>query len=98
GGTFHRTPKYNIETRGQSWLVKRYRAGGDPTRGWEALFALYFLACTLYAYKAGMWMSIPFLYLFVQGYGYMAVLSYLPSLRGWWARTRQRRPAPAGAG
>ncbi len=98
GGTFHRTPKYNIETKGQSWLVKRYRAGGDPTRGLEALFALYFLVCTIYAYKVGMWMSIPFLYLFVQGYGYMAVLSYLPTLRGWWARTRQRRPAAAGAG
>ena len=98
GGTFHRTPKYNIEGRGQSWLAKRYRAGGDPTRGLEALFSLYFLACTIYAYKAGMWMSIPFLYLFVQGYGYMAILSYLPSLRGWWARTRQRRPAAQGAG
>src|SRR3954468_4758851 len=99
GGTFHRTPKYNIEADGgQSWWAKRYRAGGDPTRGLEALFSLYFLVCTIYAYKAGMWMSIPFLYLFVQGYGYMAVLSYLPSLRGWWARTRERRPAPAGAG
>jgi hypothetical protein len=45
-----------------------------------------------------MWMSIPFLYLFVQGFGYMAVLSYLPSLREWWARTRARRTAAAGAG
>ena len=97
GGTFHRTPKYNIDTTGQSWWLKRYRAGGDPTRGLEALFALYFLACTIYAYKVGMWMSIPFLYLFVQGYGYMAVLSYLPSLRGWWA-ARTRQPAELGAG
>jgi hypothetical protein len=97
GGTFHRTPKYRIEHRGQSWWGKRYRAGGDPTRAVEAVFALYFLACMIYAWKAGMWMSIPFLYLFVQGYGYMAILSYLPSLREWWARARGRRAAPAGA-
>jgi hypothetical protein len=35
-----------------------------------------------------MWMSVPFLLLFVHGYGYMAVLSYLPSLRDWWERGR----------
>jgi cellulose synthase/poly-beta-1,6-N-acetylglucosamine synthase-like glycosyltransferase len=97
GGTFHRTPKYRIEHRGQSWWGKRYRAGGDPTRAVEAVFALYFLVCMIYAWKAGMWMSIPFLYLFVQGYGYMAILSYLPSLREWWARARGRRAATAGA-
>ncbi|HEX4965131.1 MAG TPA: glycosyltransferase [Thermoanaerobaculia bacterium] len=98
GGTFHRTPKYRIEARGQSWLTKSYRAGSDPTRGAEALFTLYFLGVTIYAFKAGMWMSIPFLYLFVQGFGYMAVLSYLPSLREWWTRMRQRPAAEAGAG
>ena len=84
GGTFHRTPKYRIERAGQDWAAKRYRAGSDPTRPVEAALALYFLGCTVYALVAGMWMSIPFLYLFVQGYGYMAVLSYLPSLRAWW--------------
>jgi len=86
GGTFHRTPKYRIERRGQDWSAKRYRAGVDLTRAIEAALSLYFLGCTLYAWEAGMWMSIPFLYLFVQGYGYMAVLSFLPSLRDWWAR------------
>ena len=98
GGTFIRTPKYRIEARGQNWWAKRYRAGSDPTRAAEAVFALYFLACTIWAFKAGMWMSIPFLYLFVQGFGYMAILSYLPSWREWWARTKARRTAAAGAG
>ena len=88
GGTFHRTPKYRIERRGQSWTAKRYRASTDPTRAVEAILALYFLGCTLYAGFTGMWMSIPFLLLFVQGYGYMAVLSYLPSLRDRRARGR----------
>ncbi len=93
GGTFHRTPKYRIERAGQSWAAKRYRAGTDPTRPVEAVLALYFLGCTVYALLAGMWASIPFLYLFVQGYGYMAVLSYLPS----WRERRVARGALAGA-
>jgi hypothetical protein len=84
GGTFNRTPKYRIEQAGQDWSAQRYRAGTDPTRPLEAVLALYFLGCTVYAFADGMWMSIPFLYLFVQGFGYMAVLSYLPSLREWW--------------
>ena len=32
GGTFIRTPKYRIEARGQSWRVKRYRAGSRDER------------------------------------------------------------------
>jgi cellulose synthase/poly-beta-1,6-N-acetylglucosamine synthase-like glycosyltransferase len=93
GGTFQRTPKYRIERRGQSWTAKRYRAGTDPTRAVEAFLSLYFLGCTVYAWFAGMWTSIPFLLLFVQGYGYMAALSYLPSVRDWWVRGR-RTPIP----
>ena len=80
GGTFHRTPKYRIEQRGQDWLSKRYRAGSDPTRLIEGCLALYFAACCIYAFERGMWMSIPFLYLFVQGYAYMFLLSVFPAL------------------
>jgi len=45
-----------------------------------------------------MWLSIPFLLLFVQGYGYMAVLSYLPSVRDWWERIRAGGAATGAAG
>jgi cellulose synthase/poly-beta-1,6-N-acetylglucosamine synthase-like glycosyltransferase len=96
GGTFIRTPKYRIEKAGQSWSSKRYRAGTDPTRVIEGLLALYFLGVTIYAAAVGMWMSIPFLLLFVQGYGYMAVLSYLPSWRDWWERGKAREAAAGG--
>jgi len=99
GGTFVRTPKYRIEKAGQSWTGKHYRAGSDRTRVIEGLLALYFLGVTVYAAVAGMWLSIPFLLLFVQGYGYMAVLSYLPSLRDWWERGKTGEAAgAAGAG
>jgi hypothetical protein len=97
-GTFVRTPKYRIEKAGESWTAKRYRVAKDPTRLVEALLTVYFTGCTIYAAVAGMWLSIPFLLLFVQGYGYMAVLSYLPSVRDWWEREKADRAAAAGAG
>ena len=87
GGTFHRTPKYQIERAGQEWRHKAYRA--DRSRlGWlEGAFALYFLGCTFWALRAGMWMSVPFLYLFLQGFSYMFLLSVLP----WFGRRREKR-------
>jgi cellulose synthase/poly-beta-1,6-N-acetylglucosamine synthase-like glycosyltransferase len=98
GGTFVRTPKYRIEKAGESWTTKRYRVAKDPTRLIEALLTVYFTGCTIYAAAVGMWLSIPFLLLFVQGYGYMAVLSYLPAVRDWWEREKAERAAAAGAG
>jgi hypothetical protein len=86
GGVFHRTPKYKIEQRGQDWLGKRYRAGGTPSLFAEILLALYFAGCTVYAAASGMWMSIPFLLLFLHGYSYMAWLGLLPALSERWAR------------
>jgi cellulose synthase/poly-beta-1,6-N-acetylglucosamine synthase-like glycosyltransferase len=98
GGTFVRTPKYRIEKAGQSWTAKRYRVGSDRTRMIEAVLALYFLGVTVYAALRGMWISLPFLLLFVQGYGYMAVLSYLPSVKDWWERSRAGGAAAGAAG
>ena len=86
GGVFHRTPKYKIEQRGQDWLGKRYRAGRTPSLWAEILLALYFAGCTVYAAASGMWMSIPFLLLFLHGYSYMAWLGLLPALSERWAR------------
>jgi len=78
GGTFHRTPKYRIEQRGQDWLSKRYRSGADLSFLLEGVLALYFAITFVYAFERGMWMSLPFLYLFVQGYAYMFLLSVFP--------------------
>ena len=81
GGTFHRTPKYRIERKGEDWLKKRYRSGRNVSLGVELAMALYFLACFLYAVAHKMWISLPFLFLFVQGYSYMTILALLPALR-----------------
>ncbi|HYG65002.1 MAG TPA: glycosyltransferase [Thermoanaerobaculia bacterium] len=89
GGTFHRTPKYRIERAGEDWRGKRYRAGASASLAVEVLLAVYLAGCTVYAFWVGMWMSIPFLYLFVQGYGYITLLALWPRLSG-----PRLRPAP----
>ncbi|HVR98143.1 MAG TPA: glycosyltransferase [Thermoanaerobaculia bacterium] len=87
GGTFHRTPKYRIERRGEDWKNKRYRAGVNAALILEIALALYLAGCTVYALAAGMWMSIPFLYVFLQGYAYISALSILPILSARRVRT-----------
>lgn len=73
GGTFVRTPKYRIEDeRGRvEWRALRYRAGRSLVFVLEGLFALYFLFAAGLAAWWGMWLSLPFLALFLHGYGYM---------------------------
>ena len=92
GGTFVRTPKYAIARRGQGWHGKRYRAGGGSFLLVEGLFALYFTGSAAYAVKAGMWPSLPFLLLFLQGHSYIFWLGVLPMLAG---RRRLRAEASA---
>jgi cellulose synthase/poly-beta-1,6-N-acetylglucosamine synthase-like glycosyltransferase len=86
GGTFHRTPKYNIEgdagEQKENWTVKKYRAGKNFTFILEGLFALYLAVCSTLAVALEMWWSLPFLYLFLYGYTYMFTLSVLLGSRG----------------
>lgn len=80
GGTFVRTPKYSIETGRGDWLSLRYRAGVNLSFLFEGLLATYFAFVTGLAVYWQMWASLPFLYLFLQGYSYMFLLSVLPGL------------------
>jgi cellulose synthase/poly-beta-1,6-N-acetylglucosamine synthase-like glycosyltransferase len=95
GGTFHRTPKYKIEKRGQDWLGKRYRSGRNLSVPIEVFFSLYFACCTVYAVANGMWPSVPFLALFVYGYSYMAFLSMIPALENLRLRWGGRPDGPS---
>ena len=95
GGTFHRTPKYRIEKRGEDWLGKRYRSGRNLSVPIEVFFSLYFACCTVYAVANGMWPSVPFLALFVYGYSYMAFLSMIPALENLRLRWGGRPDGPS---
>jgi hypothetical protein len=77
GGAFLRTPKLPVPRAGEHRRVRpRYVAVRSPTVVLEAAFALYFLAAVALAAGLGMWLAIPFLALFLHGYGWVSVLAW----------------------
>jgi len=80
---FVRTPKYSVEKASdETWKRKKYKR----KRGWlpllELSFAVYFLLAILYAVRFSLWGTIPFLFLFCFGYGYMGLMSLLQASGG----------------
>ncbi len=80
---FVRTPKYSVEASSdETWKGKKYKR----KRGWlpllELSFAAYFLLAILYAAHLHLYGTIPFLCLFLFGYGYMGVMSILQTTSG----------------
>lgn len=74
GGVFHRTPKYNLEGSRGGWSSKKYQLPKKLSFYLEAVLAAYFIACFVLAIHFQMWLSIPFLYLFLHGYSHMFLL------------------------
>jgi len=74
---FVRTPKYNVESRGDNWLMAavKYRRKRGLLPYVELAFALYFVFAVYYAIRSSIYATIPFLLIFLLGYGYMAVMS-----------------------
>lgn len=75
--SFVRTPKYNVESRKDNWLqaATKYKRKGGWLPFIELAFALYFVVAVLYAIRSNIYATIPFLLLFLLGYGYMAAMS-----------------------
>ncbi|MEL7058867.1 MAG: cellulose synthase family protein [Acidobacteriota bacterium] len=80
GGIFHRTPKYCIEGRAGDWSGKAYRLPKNLSLYLESVLAVYFVICFAAAIHLRMWLALPFLWLFLQGYSYMALLGLAPHL------------------
>ena len=74
-GEFIRTPKHGVRLRFESWTKKRYRAARTVVPLIEMAFALYFAIALVLAAFGGHWVSLPFLLLFLIGFGYVGVLS-----------------------
>ena len=74
---FVRTPKYRTESSSDNWLqvAARYRR----RKGWlpvlELAFAGYFVFAVYYAYRSHIYATIPFLLIFLVGYGYIGMMS-----------------------
>ena len=75
--SFVRTPKYKVESNRDNWMqaAMKYRRH----KGWlpliELVFALYFVFAIYYAIRSHIYATIPFLMIFLVGYGYMAIMS-----------------------
>ena len=80
---FIRTPKYRVEkTHDETWKLKKYKRKRGLLPLLELSFSIYFLLAILYAIRLHMWGTIPFLFLFFFGFGYMGTMSLLQSLGG----------------
>jgi len=75
--SFVRTPKYNVESRRDNWLraAMKYRRKRGLLPYIELAFALYFVFAVYYAIRSSIYATIPFLLIFLLGYGYMAMMS-----------------------
>jgi cellulose synthase/poly-beta-1,6-N-acetylglucosamine synthase-like glycosyltransferase len=72
---FVRTPKHGIRGKLESWSSKKYRAAKSVTPLIEVALAIYFLEAMVIAVRNGHYISMPFLALFLCGFGYVGVLS-----------------------
>jgi cellulose synthase/poly-beta-1,6-N-acetylglucosamine synthase-like glycosyltransferase len=97
---FVRTPKHGIRGRLGTWSSKKYRAARTVTPFIELAMAGYFVIATLVAVDHGHYLSIPFLALFLFGFGYVGTVSLWQgglglALRGSFARIFRRRVVTA---
>jgi cellulose synthase/poly-beta-1,6-N-acetylglucosamine synthase-like glycosyltransferase len=73
--TFRRTPKFNVRDRRDRWQNKRYRLGLDWVTWGEAFLCLYSALAGQVALERGAYGILPFLLLYLGGYGYMVGLT-----------------------
>jgi cellulose synthase/poly-beta-1,6-N-acetylglucosamine synthase-like glycosyltransferase len=81
GGTFRRTPKFRLEGRGGRWADSTYRLLPDGMIIGEVFLMLYALATVWIAWTRHQVGAIPFLLLFVFGFGIVAGSGVLQALR-----------------
>ena len=88
---FVRTPKYDVthaDKGDHSWKEKRYVTAKTMMPMLELFFALYFAIVVGYAAFRGLWLAVPFLFLFFWGYAFVGLKSVMQ-------QRRKTAPAPA---
>ena len=75
GGTFHRTPKFQIVRDGDSWRGKRYRSSWNAWVLLELALGIYFAWTVFALVEAGRYAPIPFFGLYLFGFLYVGGLS-----------------------
>jgi hypothetical protein len=72
---FVRTPKHGIGATGGNWWSQKYRAAKSITPFIELAMAAYFVVAIAVALDHGHYLSVPFLGLFLCGFGYVGWVS-----------------------
>ncbi len=80
---FGRTPKFSLQKQRDQWKGSRYALSFDWIAVGEILAALYALLGVAIAWERGNLFAIPFLMVYMVGFGYVASLSVKHSAKGW---------------
>jgi cellulose synthase/poly-beta-1,6-N-acetylglucosamine synthase-like glycosyltransferase len=93
--SFRRTPKFRIERRSDLWAGNRYALPFQWISIGELVLAGYALATVAVALAVGNYLAVPFLLLYVAGYGYMGLSGLRDAWFRWQARPHLDRRAMA---
>src|SRR5690349_16261869 len=85
---FTRTPKHGVRGAGESVVRKRYRAAATFQPLVELALAGYMTYGILSVLDSGAYYSLPFLFLFQAGFGYVGLMSVWEGARDGWSRLR----------
>jgi cellulose synthase/poly-beta-1,6-N-acetylglucosamine synthase-like glycosyltransferase len=94
---FVRTPKHGIRGKLEIWSSKKYRAAKSITPFIEVAMAVYFAIAMVVAFQHGHYLSMPFLALFLCGFGYVGWVSLWQEGVGVAARRLLARIMPSPA-
>jgi cellulose synthase/poly-beta-1,6-N-acetylglucosamine synthase-like glycosyltransferase len=72
---FVRTPKYGVKKNGEEVRTKKYKSKKGYLPYLELILGLYFTATVVVSLMKGIYLTIPFLFIFQYGYLYMAIFS-----------------------
>jgi cellulose synthase/poly-beta-1,6-N-acetylglucosamine synthase-like glycosyltransferase len=72
---FKRTPKFGVRNKGDVWKEKVYQSEISYTTIGEIIIALYFALSLALALEIGIYLSVPFLLLFLLGFSYVPAVS-----------------------
>jgi cellulose synthase/poly-beta-1,6-N-acetylglucosamine synthase-like glycosyltransferase len=92
---FTRTPKHGVRRAGESVARKRYKAAVSFQPLVELGLAAYMTVGILFVLERDVYYSLPFLFLFQAGFGYVGLMSLWEGARAWWARLRIAAPQEA---
>jgi hypothetical protein len=93
--SFRRTPKFRIERRSDPWAGNRYALPFQWVTVGELALAGYALATVAVALAVGNYLAVPFLLLYVGGYGYIGLSGLRDAWFRWQARPHLDRRAMA---